>query len=223
MLFSSLPLELVHEIINVVQDPTTLSSCSLVSSAWLPSARASRWRTLILNKRGSSKTTYARFYAAPHLFPYVRSLKLSCERSSWISWDDELQHLVPLIQNLRNAEHVELTGVDLVWQPEPVLCALDALLHAPTTRYVVLRRCLVPAHVLTFFGAKLRDLELLDVDIDSEASVCGFAISAKPRRVVIQGSNIEQVVDWLAPKLLEDSLFELLRTTSRLSNTFWVL
>ncbi|KAJ7056624.1 hypothetical protein C8F01DRAFT_355696 [Mycena amicta] len=196
-----LPLEICDLIIQLDPAIDTLVACSLVCKSWLPSARACRFRTLLLSKPGSPKRAYTLLANAPHLRPFIRKLDLRCERSSWISWEDEYAYIVSLLAKLHNIEHVEFTDVDLVWQPDPVRMALIALLRASATKRLVFRRGNLPAAFFELFGAGLRTVELLDVSIDTETSFGLAATHARPRRVVIEGSNIGDAVDCLGEEL----------------------
>ncbi|KAF7317086.1 hypothetical protein HMN09_00443300 [Mycena chlorophos] len=198
-----LPLELCDLIIHQMADTTSLSASALVCRGWLPSARACRFRTLVLDRPGAAKRYWAN---VKRIRSFVRRLDIRCERSSWITWQDEQAYLLPLLAQLRNVEHVELTGVDLVWQPDPVRVALVALLWAPTTKSVVFRNgTVLPADFSALLGSATKSVELLDVSIDvgdDNGVVFGLPETrAQLQSLRIAGNDLDYVVDGLAGHL----------------------
>jgi hypothetical protein len=112
-----LPPELVDSIIDHLHDdPATLHSCALVSSAWLPASRYHIFRRVSIrlnphdtsHASGKANSLYRIAVSSPHIAPYIRHLVIYMGDRTVVPYgmtqEKSLPLLFPLLANLRRLE-----------------------------------------------------------------------------------------------------------------------
>ncbi|KAF7312102.1 hypothetical protein MIND_00222500 [Mycena indigotica] len=92
---------------------------------------------------------------------------------------------------------IELTHIDIMWQPEPIRFTLLGLLCTPTTKRLLLQDCCLPTWSSYVLVPGLTTLELVNPCIETDYIFSLPPSQARPRHVIVEGNDIGDVVDWL--------------------------
>ncbi|KAF9000414.1 hypothetical protein BDQ17DRAFT_1359569 [Cyathus striatus] len=180
-----LPQELVDNILDHLHDDyQSLSSCSLVCRAWLPSSRLHLFSKISLKAaaphapsiyppQDRCRRLYRMLLRSPEIIPCIRELEI-CEGSgssphhpdarstTWVTTERSLTHLLQILTHLRRLDFSSQTVIYWTTLPRGFQEALCKILSLPSLTYVRLHSWSFPlASSLSTALSRCRNLNAL--------------------------------------------------------------